>query len=110
MTRTADGETVDGGLRAPADLRAGILKFRKREFLVLSFPSPHPEWLGELTAAELSVALEVARGLSNAAIARQRGTSVRTVANQLASIYRKLVVRSRRELARRLQRKMAGTP
>ena len=110
MTRTAPGAMLERGLQAPADLRAGIVKFRKREFLVLSFPSPHPEALSQLTAAELSIALEVLRGASNAAIARQCGTSVRTVANQLRTIYRKLAIRSRRELARRLQRATARTP
>ena len=110
ITRTATGAVAEGALDAPADLRAGILKFRKREFLVLSFPSSVPESLSELTEAERSVALGVLRGASNAAIARQRGTSVRTVANQLATIYRKLAVRSRRELARRLQRANARTP
>ncbi len=38
------------------------------------------------------------RGASNQDIARTRGVSVRTVANQLAAVYRKLGVRSRAEL------------
>jgi DNA-binding NarL/FixJ family response regulator len=37
-------------------------------------------------------------GKRNADIARERGTSVRTVANQVAAIFRKLKVRSRAEL------------
>ena len=41
-------------------------------------------------------------GKSNKAIAAARATSERTVANQLASIYRKLGVNSRSELASRL--------
>ncbi len=51
-----------------------------------------------LTGAERDVARLVARGMSNAAIAAQRGSSVRTVANQLASIFGKLGVFSRSEL------------
>ena len=43
----------------------------------------------------------VLAGLANAAIARRRGTSARTVANQVASIFRKLGVQSRAELAAR---------
>ncbi len=51
-----------------------------------------------LTATELKVARAAMAGASNAEIARQRGCSARTVANQLASAYRKLGVTSRLEL------------
>jgi DNA-binding NarL/FixJ family response regulator len=37
-------------------------------------------------------------GLSNRTIAQVRGTSVRTVANQIASVFRKLNVTGRAEL------------
>lgn len=50
---------------------------------------------GRLTAAEGEVARLIAAGLSNAEIARRRGASPRTVANQAASIFRKLGVTSR---------------
>ncbi|HXK19752.1 MAG TPA: LuxR C-terminal-related transcriptional regulator [Polyangiaceae bacterium] len=52
-----------------------------------------------LTAAEREVVAGVLNGRSNAAIALARRTSTRTVANQLAAIYRKLGVASRWELA-----------
>jgi DNA-binding CsgD family transcriptional regulator len=52
-----------------------------------------------LTAAELHVARCAAEGLSNRAIALRRGSSARTVANQMASILRKLAVGSRAALA-----------
>ncbi len=55
-----------------------------------------------LTDAEREVALLVLAGISNARIAAQRKTSTRTVANQLASIYKKLGVRSRADLAAKL--------
>ena len=51
-----------------------------------------------LSAAEKEVASQVSAGLSNADIARKRGTSVRTVEKQLSSIYEKLRVFSRHEL------------
>ena len=51
-----------------------------------------------LTEAETEVALAVIRGLSNAAIARERVAAVRTVANQVAAIMKKLGVSSRVEL------------
>lgn len=51
-----------------------------------------------LSAAEKEVASLVIAGLSNADIARKRGTAVRTVETQLSSIYEKLKVLSRHEL------------
>jgi DNA-binding NarL/FixJ family response regulator len=52
-----------------------------------------------LSPAEWSVARDAAAGKSNAEIARERGRSPRTIANQLASVYAKLGVGSRAELA-----------
>jgi DNA-binding NarL/FixJ family response regulator len=57
------------------------------------------ERLSVLTKAERQVALDAAAGLSNEAIAKKRRRAVRTIANQLASIYRKLGIVSRAELA-----------
>ncbi len=51
-----------------------------------------------LSAAEKSIVGLLLQGSSNAAIACSRRTSVNTVANQIASIYRKLDVTSRSEL------------
>jgi len=56
------------------------------------------ECLPALTDAEREIALDVAQGLSNRAIAKKRKRAVRTIANQLASIYRKLRIASRAEL------------
>jgi DNA-binding NarL/FixJ family response regulator len=52
-----------------------------------------------LAQAEREVAGLAVLGLSNAEIGARRGTSLRTVANQLARVYRKLGVGSRAELA-----------
>ena len=54
-----------------------------------------------LTAAELVVLRGIFAGKSNGEIARDRGTSPRTIANQVASIFRKHGVRSRSELVAR---------
>jgi DNA-binding NarL/FixJ family response regulator len=59
-----------------------------------------PLAFGALTPSEAQVLEHLARGMSNAAIARARHTSVRTVANQVASLFRKTGARSRAELAR----------
>jgi DNA-binding NarL/FixJ family response regulator len=60
-----------------------------------------PKLPPSLSAAERDVAKLAIEGLSNAAIAARRSTSVRTVANQLRSIYTKLAVGSRRQLCSR---------
>jgi DNA-binding NarL/FixJ family response regulator len=57
-----------------------------------------------LTTAEREVLGLVLEGHSNAKIAALRGTSVRTVANQVASLLRALGARSRFELIGRLGR------
>lgn len=68
--------------------------------LLIDMPAPTlaGDAFADLTDAERDVALRVAEGQSNAAIAEARGTHVRTVANQLASLFRKLGVASRAEL------------
>ncbi len=52
-----------------------------------------------LSPAEREVVALLLQGRDNASIARLRGTAVRTIANQVASIFAKLGVRSRSELA-----------
>jgi DNA-binding CsgD family transcriptional regulator len=60
---------------------------------------PSPSVIAALTQAEQDVAARAARGESAAEIAQARGTSVHTVTNQLACIYRKLGVPGRPELS-----------
>ena len=67
------------------------------EFIVLSFPLATKTLPTSLTAAEREVAFGLLLGLTNAEIAEERGTSRRTVANQVASILLKAGVRSRSE-------------
>jgi DNA-binding CsgD family transcriptional regulator len=69
--------------------------------IVLSVPL-EPDSSAALTSAQLDVARAIAQGATNADIARARGTSVRTVANQVASILRGLGVDSRAQVAARL--------
>ncbi|NVB85610.1 MAG: helix-turn-helix transcriptional regulator [Kofleriaceae bacterium] len=71
--------------------------------VVISVPIPEPAHV--LTDAEHEVARDAIEGLSNAEIAQRRRRSARTIANQLASIYRKLGVTSRCELAALLSTK-----
>lgn len=55
-----------------------------------------------LTASEREILRHVIQGLSTETIAGLRKRSYRTVANQLAAIYRKVGVASRAELVARL--------
>ena len=59
----------------------------------------HPRGLDALTPTEAKVVRLVCRGLSNPDIARELGISPRTVQSHLASIFRKLRVSTRTELA-----------
>lgn len=70
--------------------------------VVTSMPAGDDDALAGLSPAERDIALDAAAGMSNAAIARKRNRAVRTIANQVASIFRKLGVGSRAELAARL--------
>jgi DNA-binding CsgD family transcriptional regulator len=63
-----------------------------------------PDTADELTAKELQVALVVADGATNREAAAALFVTPKTVETHLHSIYRKLGVRSRVELARRLER------
>lgn len=86
-----------------ADIEMFDVQVGGETLVVISLPVGGNDALGGLlTAAEAEVAHDAVGGLSNAEIATRRGTSTRTVANQLASIYRKLDVGSRAELAVRL--------
>lgn len=90
----------DAKHQAPSDLQLS----RVGDLIVVSAPQPSlPPVLSE---SEQAVAQALLAGHSNAQIARERGTAVKTVANQLHAIYRKLGAGSREELVAIL----AGVP
>lgn len=66
---------------------------------VVVFSYPIEDAGPKLTDAERQVALRLLAGQSNAEIAEARGCAVRTICNQIQSLYRKLGVSSRAELA-----------
>jgi DNA-binding CsgD family transcriptional regulator len=77
----------------PSDLR---ISSTSDSIVVSAAVSPLPAVLSE---SEQQIVLTLLEGRSNAEIAEARGTSVKTVANQLQAVYRKLGVGSRDELA-----------
>jgi DNA-binding NarL/FixJ family response regulator len=83
----------------PRDLVAAHGEMDGHEVLVLSYAHRPAMDLGALSAAERDVVDAVLGGAKNAEIAHARGTSVLTVAKQVASALRKLGARSRGELA-----------
>lgn len=83
----------------PEGMRATTLHHEGVDYVVVSYPIRPRPGLERLSPSEREIAALVLRGESNAAIARARGVAVRTVANQLASMFRKLGVGSRVELA-----------
>lgn len=83
----------------PFDLRAALFEAEGKEWAVLSFaPENGAPVPGSLSRAEQEVLQGLLAGQSNAVIARARGTSTRTVANQVAAVLRKLGLDSRRQL------------
>jgi DNA-binding NarL/FixJ family response regulator len=103
VSKPPDDEECDLGAAPPAGARVSHLEIGGQTVMVLSYPieesDPLPET--ELSPAEIEVARLAIEGLSNAEIAARRETRIRTVANQMASILRKLDLTSRRELAAR---------
>ncbi len=79
----------------PGDLIA--LESDDGKLAVLSFTLPGDSAI-DLSSAETDVARHILAGRSNSEIAALRRCSTRTVANQVASLFRKLGVRSRLEL------------
>lgn len=100
----ADGRDGTGDLAPlpaaapPRELELSRFDSGDGEMVVLAFPVDGAATGDALTPAEHAVVAAIEAGMSNAEIARVRGTSARTVANQIASIFRKLKVGSRAEL------------
>jgi DNA-binding CsgD family transcriptional regulator len=103
--------SADAGFREPkasndSDVRVVYFRIGLEDYAILSIPSAFLSALDGLTASERDVVGRLLRGQSNAQIARYRRCSPRTVANQVAAIFRKTGVGSRAELAALLD---AGT-
>jgi DNA-binding CsgD family transcriptional regulator len=103
---------ADGWPQPPPDLELSIVWIDGEELAVLSHRLEASTPLAGLSEAEREVAAEVAEGLSNEQIARRRGTTSRTIAKQVASIFRKLGIGSRRQLFATMKRPApaGGTP
>jgi DNA-binding NarL/FixJ family response regulator len=80
----------------------GVARARVSEYaagkLLVSVAWPKQSLLGRLSSSERAVTELMIAGLTNREISRHRGTSMRTVANQLASIFAKFKLSGRLEL------------
>jgi DNA-binding CsgD family transcriptional regulator len=92
------GADHDDVIPPPTGLEATIAGYGPDEQLLLRYRWPAWRVPPTLSCAERTVVLDFLAGASRREIARSRGTSQRTVANQMASIFRKLRVGSRVEL------------
>jgi len=91
--------TAQNGLRR----RLAEVAFAEEQLLIGTYPLIGAASVSCLTQAEREVTAQIIAGSTNFDIALRRGSSVRTIANQINSIFTKLNVRSRSELAARLQ-------
>ena len=101
--RSGDARPRGGGqhplpLAPPEALKVTHFSHQGEHFAVLSFEHLARALPGGLSETEAMVVLLALTGQSNRSIARSRAVTERTVANQLASAYRKLGIRSRGEL------------
>jgi DNA-binding NarL/FixJ family response regulator len=97
-------------LAAQAELKAwrgvnGSLSFATdgdKQVRVISVPRPGRKLEQTLPRAEFAVVRSLIEGASYEDIARQRGTSTRTIANQVTAVFRRMKVSGRSELLLRL--------
>jgi DNA-binding NarL/FixJ family response regulator len=82
--------------------RLSQLTHRGTPYTIMSAARPDQRFADELSPAELAVTRLLIEGMSHAQIGVVRHTSLRTVANQLASAFHKLGVSGRCELVCRL--------
>jgi DNA-binding CsgD family transcriptional regulator len=82
--------------------RCSIVTYESFDRRVFSVPRPELFLQSEIPTAELEVLSGLIEGLSHEEIAERRTTSVRTVANQISSIFRRMHVSGRNELVQRL--------
>lgn len=87
---------------------ATFVRHDDSELRVLGIARPDRVLSGRLPHAELAVIRSLIEGSSYQEIARDRGTSTRTIANQISAVFRRLHVSGRNELVQHLFRDDLG--
>jgi DNA-binding CsgD family transcriptional regulator len=96
-------------LPVPGGLRSAKLQLGSEQYLVLSHPLQRWTLPSGLTPAECEIVTAILNGASRSQVASARGSSISTVSNLLAQVFRKLGVRSRIELAAQLSVEAGGS-
>jgi DNA-binding NarL/FixJ family response regulator len=81
---------------------ASAIEEGDQQLRVFSVPRPDERLISLLPPAELAVVRHLVEGLCYQEIARLRGTSTRTIANQITAVFRRMRVSGRNELLQRL--------
>ena len=97
-TKKASNQVRGTPVSVPDDVDIEIAEIGEDRLAIISWPVVPKSRASSLSTAEEAVLRGVAMGKSNAEIAEERGTSPRTVANQVAGLLRKFGVASRYEL------------
>lgn len=86
------------GARRTGGVETLRVEIAGEQYLLIGIPQEErrPDWA--VTPAERVLIEGILAGRSNRELADQRGTALRTIANQLQTLYRKLGVTSRAEL------------
>jgi DNA-binding NarL/FixJ family response regulator len=95
LARARQGASVTHGRQSSFSVESG-------SFQVVSIRRPETVLARILSGGEYAVVLRYLDGLSYTEIARERGASRRTVANQLSSVFRRLRVSGRQALLARI--------
>jgi DNA-binding NarL/FixJ family response regulator len=104
----ANRETTQVPMLGPPDgLEVEMIELDGQQYAVLKIPKRGAPPAPRLTRAEQEVLQDLLRGLKTQQIAARRGTSPRTVSNQIASIFRAYGVASRGELFARCRQVQA---
>jgi len=96
--RQTTGHSAPGTTISPGTSDVSFFSLGPDEFAIIPVAGDPAPCLANLSAAETRVLAELAIGRSNREIATSRGTSLRTITNQVSAVFRKLGVRSRSEL------------
>ncbi len=88
--------------RPPQALGARVLDIDGDRYVVFEWPLAQREGWCALTAAELEILELLREGRTDREIAERRGRTRSTITKQIDSVFRKLGVQSRRELATRV--------
>jgi len=87
----------------PASAKCSVIATEdQRELRVVAMARPDVALSKLLPSAELAVIRSLVEGLCYREIAQRRGTSTRTIANQISAVFRRLRVSGRNELVQRL--------